>query len=76
MLAEKGMNVNIQNKDGDTALNLCAKNGAKENIRIIQKLLEFKSDPLIENNKEETFYTILSLESKKENYKIDSVNIK
>ena len=72
MLAEKGININIQNRNGDTALNLCAKKGAKENIRIIQKLLEFKSNPLLENQNQENFYSILSVESKKEKNEINS----
>ncbi len=73
MLAEKGINVNIQNKEGDTALILCAKNGSKENIRIIQKLLNFKADPNIENFKNESFYSIISLEAEKENFMCNSV---
>lgn len=71
MLAERGINLNMQNNQGDTALNICAKNGAKENIRLIQKLLEFKCDPNIPNNKSETFYTILSVESEKEKFEYD-----
>lgn len=65
MLAERGIDVNLQNSEGDTALNLCAKNGAKDNIRIIQKLLEFKADPSICNYQGQSFYEILSQESER-----------
>lgn len=68
MLGEKGCNVNIQNNSGDTPLIMCAKNGAKENIRIIQKLLEIKADPYIENFAGESFYSILSSEAEKQNF--------
>jgi ankyrin repeat protein len=62
MLVEKGMDINSKNNEGDTSLHLCAQNGAKENIRIIQKLLEFKADPNITNSKGENFYSLLGHE--------------
>jgi ankyrin repeat protein len=62
MLAEKGIDINNTNLDGDTCLHLCAQNGAKENIRIIQKLLELKADPNIKNLKGESFYSLLGNE--------------
>jgi ankyrin repeat protein len=65
MLAERGIDVNLKNSEGDTALNLCAKNGAKDNIRIIQKLLEFKADPSISNHQGQSFYEILGQESER-----------
>lgn len=68
MLGERGANLNIQNNNGDTPLILCAKNGGKDNIRIIQKLLELKADPNIKNKDNETFYSVLGLEALKENY--------
>jgi ankyrin repeat protein len=74
MLSERGIDVNIQNSEGDTALNLCAKNGAKENIRIIQKLFEFKADPSIPNNQGNTFYEILYLEAERNNACADDLS--
>jgi ankyrin repeat protein len=76
MFGEKGMKINIQNNEGDPPLILCAKNGAKENIRIIQKLLELKADSNIKNKKGESFYSILNEEAKKENFECNSVIIK
>ena len=67
MLAEKGVDLNKQNKDGDTPLNLCAITGAKENIRIIQKLLTLNADPNIKNKKGENFYSLLGTEAEKGN---------
>jgi ankyrin repeat protein len=65
MLTEKGIDVNIRNNDGDTALILAAKNGAKENIRLIQKLLESNSDSGILNNKGQSFFSVMGEEAKK-----------
>jgi ankyrin repeat protein len=63
MLAEKGMDLNMQNNDNDTALILAAKNGIKDNIRIVQKMLELKADPFLENKNGESFYSIVSQEA-------------
>lgn len=73
MLYEKGIDINIQNNDGDSPLILSVKNGAKENIRIIQKLLEMKADANIKNKKGESFYSILSHEAEKEKFEYNSV---
>jgi len=63
LLADKGLNLNITNDDNDTALILAARNGIKDNIRIVQKMLELKADPFIENKKGESFYSIVSQEA-------------
>ena len=73
MLVDKGININEVNGDGDTALILVAKTGVKENIRIIQKLLELKCDASIENNKNQSFYSIVHEEALKANFEPDSV---
>jgi ankyrin repeat protein len=73
MLRERGIDVNMKNNEGDTPLILCALNGAKENIRIIQKLMEMNADPKLKNNKGETFYSILSDEAVKEKFQYNSV---
>ena len=74
MLADKGININVQNNEGDTPLILCAKNGAKDNIRIIQKLLEINADSNVKNRKGDSFYSILSEEAEKEKFECNSVN--
>jgi ankyrin repeat protein len=76
MLVEKGININVQNSEGDTPLILCAKNGGKENIRIIQKMLEMNADSNIKNNKEESFYSIMNDEAEKEKFEYNSVRKK
>lgn len=53
----------MTNNDCDTPLILAAKNGIKDNIRIVQKMLELKADPYIENKKGESFYSIVSQEA-------------
>lgn len=63
MLGEKGLNINHQNNNGDTPLLVAAKLGAKQNIRIIQKLLEFNANKEITNNNKESFYYIIGKES-------------
>jgi ankyrin repeat protein len=73
MLTERGSNINIRNRSGDTPLITCVKNGGKENIRIIQKLMEMKADPSIVNNEGESFYSILSNEAEKINFVEDKV---
>jgi ankyrin repeat protein len=73
MLGEKGININAQNKEGDTPLILCVKNGAKENIRIIQKLLEMNAESNIKNKKGESFYGLLNDEAEKEKFECSSV---
>jgi hypothetical protein len=75
MLVERGVNINEVNGEGDTALIMVAKLGVKDNIRIIQKLLELKCDASIENNKNQTFYTIVHEEALKANFEPDSVYI-
>ncbi len=75
MLGERGINVNIQNNEGDTPLILCAKGGARDNIKIIQKLLEFKADSIIKNKIGQSFYTILSEEAEKENFDCESQGV-
>ena len=40
MLIDRKINLNIQNKDGDTPLMLVAKKNPKENVRLIKKLIE------------------------------------
>ena len=74
MLGEKGININLQNNEGDSPLVLCVKNGAKENIRIIQKLLEMSADSNIKNRKGDSFYSLLSEEAEKEKIECNSVN--
>jgi len=63
-LADRGIDLNMVNNDSDTALILTAKNGIKDNIRIVQKMLELKADPYIENKQGESFYSIVSQEAK------------
>ncbi len=73
MLGDKGININVQNNEGDSPLILCVKNGAKENIRIIQKLLEMNADSNIKNRKGDSFYSLMSEEAEKEKINCDSV---
>lgn len=76
MLCDRGINVNSENKDGDTCLNLCVKNGAKENVRIIQKLLfDFKADPNIFNNNNENFYSLMLKEAQKEKVNLEEYGL-
>lgn len=76
MLCDRGVNVNAVNKDGDTCLNLCVKNGARENVRIIQKLLfDFKADPNIFNNNNENFYSLMAKEALKEKINLEDSNL-
>lgn len=76
MLCDRGINVNSVNKQGDTCLNLCVKNGARENIRIIQKLLfEFKANPNIFNKNNENFFCLMEKESIRENINLSEVII-
>ena len=73
MLVERGVNINEVNNEGDTALILVAKSGVKENIRIVQKLLEMNCDATIENLKGESFYSMVHGEAVKSNFEADSV---
>ena len=74
MLCERGIDVNAKNKNGDTCLNFCVKNGPKENTRIIQKLLfDFKVDPNISNNQNENFFSLMQKQAEKENVNLDEV---
>jgi ankyrin repeat protein len=57
------MDLNMQNNDNDTPLILAAKNGIKDNIRIVQKMLELKADPFLENKSGDSFYSIVSQEA-------------
>ena len=67
MLCDKGLDVNRVNRDGDTCLNLCVKHGARDNIRIIQKLLfDFKADPNIYNKENDNFFSLMAKEAEKE----------
>ncbi len=76
MLCDRGINVNQVNKDGDTCLNLCVKNGARENVRIIQKLLfDFKADPNISNNDDENFYSLMAKEAQREKINLEESNL-
>lgn len=74
MLVERGHNINDTNLEGDTALILISKSGVKDNIRVIQKLLELKCDAGIENNKNQSFYSIVHNEALKANFESTSVN--
>jgi len=73
MLGDKGIDVNVKNNEGDSPLLLCVKNGAKENIRIIQKLLEMNADSNLKNRKGDSFYSLLSDEAEKEKIECNSV---
>jgi len=76
MLCDRGINVNAVNKHGDTCLNLCVKNGAKENVRILQKLLfDFNADPSIFNNDNENFYSLMSKEAHKEKMNLEELSL-
>jgi len=76
MLCDRGINVNAVNKFGDSCLNLCVKNGARENIRIIQKLLfDFKADPKILNNNGENFYSLMAKEAINEKINLEDVKL-
>jgi ankyrin repeat protein len=76
MLCERGIDVNAKNKNGDTCLNICVKNGPKENTRIIQKLLfDFKVDPNITNNQNDNFFSLMKKHAEKENLNLDEVLI-
>ena len=72
MLIDKGLNINLINNNGDTPIILLAKNGTKDNIRIIQKLIEYKPNLDIENNNKESFYSIINDEAIRENFKFES----
>lgn len=72
LLIEKGINVNIKNKEGNTALMLCASNNPKENVRIIQLLLNSKADADLINNEGDTFYSIMGKEAKNNHYKSEA----
>jgi ankyrin repeat protein len=73
MLVDKGMNINCKNNEGDTPLLIATKRGIKENIRLIQKLLELKCNTEIINNSNECFYSLVHKESL--NFDCDSVFI-
>ncbi len=76
MLCDRGINVNAVNHEGDTCLNLCVKNGAKENIRIIQKLLfDFKANPDISNIENENFYSLMEKEANRQNINLNEINL-
>ena len=64
MLINKGVNdVNRQNNKGDTPLMLLVKKNAKDNVRLIHKLLSKGSDVTIMNDKGDNFYTLLGKEA-------------
>lgn len=70
MLTERKIDLNLRNHSGDTALHTCVHTGAKENIRIIQKLLDYNADANILNNHGQSFYSLLGEEfEKQEEYK-------
>ena len=73
LLSEKGIDINMTNNDNDTALILAAKSGIKDNIRLVQKMIELKADPYIENKKGESFYSIVSQEAIYNNFIYDEV---
>lgn len=66
MLHEKGMNINKTDKDGNTILLLSAKNGIKNNYRLIRKIIDIGGDLFLKNNKKESFYDYLYSEAMKD----------
>lgn len=63
MLSDKGLSVDTCNANGDTILLLAGKLSIKDNLRLIQKLLELKADPTRRNSKGECFNSVLSEEA-------------
>lgn len=74
MLVERGLNINETNNEGETPLILVAKSGVKDNIRLIQKLLELKCDASMENFKNQSFYSIVTNEAVKAHFECNSVS--
>lgn len=57
MLHEKGLDINLLDKERNTILLLAAKLGIKSNLRYVKKLLDIGADPSITNVYGENFYT-------------------
>lgn len=57
MLYEKGLNINILDRNNNNILLLAAKQGVKNNLRYVKKLIELGADPNLCNLNNESFYT-------------------
>ena len=56
MLLDKGVDVNWKDKQGNTALMVAAKKNPKENVRLIQMLIEIGGSVEDVNNEGDCFY--------------------
>jgi ankyrin repeat protein len=59
LLLKSGIEVNVQNKQGETPLSFAVYGGV-EKLDITALLLEYKADPKIENSKNKTLYEVLN----------------
>jgi ankyrin repeat protein len=57
MLHEKGLNINLLDKNNNNILLLAAKQGVKNNLRYVKKLIELGADPNLSNLNKENFYS-------------------
>lgn len=58
MLQEKGLSIDISNNNGDSILLLCAKDGIRNNIRIISKIIELGASKTVKNKDNECFNSL------------------
>ena len=68
MLIEKGVDVNCKDKQGNTALMVAAKKNPKENVRLIQMLIEKGGNVDDVNNEGDCFYSLLGKEAVKNGF--------
>ena len=66
MLNEKGLDIDTVNSNGDSILLLCAKDGIRQNIRNISKLLELGASKELKNKLNENFTNIAYLQAVKD----------
>ncbi len=57
MLNEKGLDINILDTNKNNILLLAAKQGVKNNLRYIKKLIELGANPNLSNLNNENFYS-------------------